>query len=223
MISRQLARTALPILTLGATFLMPQAHAQTVAYNNFGSGNSFSNSSGWDLETFGATSFGFTFTPSVSGTLTGIDVAIGYFGGVNGGVQVLLSTSPSFPTLPSSIAPPSPLETWTLSGALPTWNTNFAPQALASVNKPSLSAGTVYFIYAKTLVGGSWNRWQFNMTGDVAPSIRSNNNSTYGLDSIIGIAPKGAFRVTVTPAPEPATLGLLALGSFMLVRRRKTT
>jgi hypothetical protein len=208
-------------LVLSASLVAAVSSAAVTVYDNFGSGNSFSNSSGWDTTGpglfTGAISFGFDFQPSQSGFLQQVDLAIGHFsdfGGANGPITVELREFKSLPAFPATGTPGNLLESWTIQGPVPEWNTTFTPQSVTSVLHPALNTGSTYTLIAKT-DGTTWDRWLFNTTGDVGTGVRSGNNSTYG--SVSG-ATKGAFRIT--SVPEPAT-ALTLLGILPMLRRRR--
>jgi uncharacterized repeat protein (TIGR01451 family) len=132
-------------------------------YSDFGTGNSFS-TNGWCVS--GANNSGCgplvtryiaaPFVPGSSLVLSGVTVALSYFGGTNGAIISLLNTSGE---LPGTV-----LESWPVSN-LPSGGSNSALTAVTSVLHPLLQAGQTYWLEVQPLAADTLDVWYTNNLG----------------------------------------------------------
>jgi hypothetical protein len=202
--------------------LPASARADVIVYNNFGAGNGgndYQTAVGWTVgNDFSGdnVAIGEKFTPSTTGTLSQIILALEYVAGPNAGTVSLRADNAGVPG--------ATLESFSVS-SLPPSDSNFhTPLDLVSVTQPALSAGTPYWIVASTTIASSLS-WMFNNTSATASHATSFDGGTTW---VANNDTQGAFRVTenlrvTTGVPEPSTLALLSigLGAFASKRLRR--
>ncbi len=189
--------------------------AQVIVHDNFGASDTFDMTSGMTQSgpksALGTISQGMGFTPSVSGALSDLTVAIGHFDGTND-AHLFLSDG-------ATDIPGATLEAFTLT-SLPAFGSAFTPETLTSTLHPMLTAGKTYYLYEKE-TGDEANAWNFNTTGETNV-IYSEDNATY---AAYNDSSSGAYRVRVTPTPAPGSLTVFATmglsGAGWLRRRRR--
>jgi hypothetical protein len=201
-------------LTLLAFTLGLSARADTLV-STLGPGDSFSTTSARFVagtSTFtGYQGAGVTFSLPDDRVLTSIEIVGRYTSGTN---SFVVNLAPD-----SAGQPGAPLETWTTSFASGTGTI----VALPSLSGALLSAGGTYWLTVTPSAANTRGAWSAN-----DQSINSGNMKTQGVSSS---SPWGAvntndvaYRVSGFTAPEPATLGLLALGAVSagtILRRRR--
>jgi hypothetical protein len=161
---------------------------------------------------------GDTFTPTTSGGLSSITIALSCFGSGSCPDNFTVSL-----TRNASGAPASALESFTVSGAsLGIFGANNPPLVLDSLLHPLLTAGTQYWVTVRSDLNDSI-AWNWNSTGDASDqAISADGGATWFAPS--GLTP-GAYKVNATPEPAGvvlfSTVFLLALGkSRRLLRNR---
>ena len=170
-----------------------QLRADPVVFSNLGAGESYIGvcTCGWGVGNSWYGSVAVPFTPSVSGDLSQILVALANFG-TNNGTLELVDNNAGAPT-------GSVLESWAVAG-LPSLNsasTIQPSQTFTSTAPVFLSSGTQYWILAET---PSEFIWMPNVLGE------------YQVDGQFPVCSNGctnefntqyapAFEVTVTPEP----------------------
>jgi hypothetical protein len=169
--SRLLA--TLSVMTLAGA----SVQAQTTVHDSFGPGNTFSPFLGWDVKGSavpnGPVSFGAVFTPSSSGFLSDITIALSNKSGTNN-AHVFLREANS---LPGALSNPI-IEQWVIS-TLPTFSgALFAPPVLTSVSNPFLDMSKSYFLYTLE-TGDQINYWHENITGETGTQIASTDNTQF--------------------------------------------
>lgn len=185
-----------------------RASAQAVAYNSFGSGNTYDHSTVWAV--CGASiSGGYRgqaefFSPSISGDLSSIMLATYHASGSQLSNFYIARDN-------GSGTPGTILESFT--GVInPT-----GLLTIKSTAKPLLQAGTKYWICDEPTASSSDNGWYYNNQG------RANGfayeRSEWGWLALSSLPPNsGVFEVSVTPVPEPSAmnLGMLFGGCLLL-------
>ena len=184
------------------------AHAQ-VAYNNFGSGDTYQVNVGDTISNSGSlvgsvNSQGWRFTSATTGSVSNVTVAMAYvlnpdpitFTIYANNAGVLGSSLGSF-----NVTPPAALGNPSVASVIPS----------ATIN---LVAGQDYWLVAAPGNSTAWASWLRAPVGNIAPRyslIGSTVSYTSG-------SSMGAFRVETVP--EPMTMTALALGAGLLLRRR---
>ena len=188
-----------------------------VVYNNFGAGDSYNTATGWTVSTTPIDQkVAQQFTPSGTGVLTSIEVAMGLVQGVNHFDLALLTDS--------SNTPGSVIESWSVDNAMGTFGSNNVPIFLASALNPLISVGTPYWIAIGTSTQ-TWSAWNWNDQGATGLLASGSNGGSFNPPANNTL---GAMRVTVRPSavPEPSSMALLFGGGagcmFMIRRRRKS-
>jgi len=220
MINRRALRTIVAALAVGV--LASAAHGATTVYNNFGPGNGgfdYNWGLGWtvagkDVASQYGVEQAFLFTPSASGIVSDIWVAIWYVP-LDAGqdvVKVLLTRNPlGIPPRPEDV-----METWTIT-SFESWTHWSPPRHLVGNGASHLEMGQSYWLWA---VGGdtTWCGWCMNLDPALTLPHTLRREGENWLP--IGYETASAFRVDVI-VPEPTLLGFLAAGLLPLLRRRR--
>lgn len=151
---------------------------------------------------------GYRFTSSLTGALTGFNVAIGNTWGDRSPRPFTLSlySNGASDTLGTLFGTFSGLST----GEYPATNA----VATVAATGPSLSSGSQYWLVVST-DSSSALTWNIANGASDLPGYSSNIFGTS-----YGSFPPGAFSVQVNPVPEPATVIALGAGALALVRRK---
>lgn len=210
------AYQVLVVFLLATFWFCTPASAQFVI-GNFGPGDSFDTRAGYtetgpDAVPFGigAHSVGVGFIPDATAPLESLTVAISHLSGTDG-AHLFLSDG-------STGLPGTTLESFTLTN-LPVFGSDFTPQTLYSTTKPTLNAGTTYYLYEYE-AGDEFDVWNNSLLAQNAGILlESDNGVPYGVKATTLLP---AFRVTLVPEPNAnAFLALLGLGSLGWLSRRR--
>jgi hypothetical protein len=195
-------------LVLGTPFTV----RADIVFNNFGPGDSFSDS-------------GRLLQGESVGTIANVDQAVQFVVGANNykltsiSLGIFADTSPNVGTGPLNVilaADSAGLPGASLANQV--INVNSTGKQVVTANfpgVPQLNANTTYWVIAdaQTTFDGSWN---FNSIGDVGNTAGRSNNGAWSLRVNDD---RMALRVQGTLVPEPASLALLG-GALALVLRR---
>jgi len=172
------------------------ANAQ-VAYNNFGSGDSFDPVGNWSVDS--NQSLMMPFISATTGNVSLVTVAL--FINANYTASLELDNNGSNPG--------TVLESWTFSGT-------GAAQALTGDGSASLVAGDNYWLEIDPATANDQGAWNRNSIGATGTFLFSSGGIWYPDTDTLSV-----FRVETVAAPEPFTLSALGVGLLALARRRR--
>ncbi len=207
-------RSLLLFLVLASMALMASqsAIADTV-FNNFAAGHGYNCCTGWTVSGStsppGLSTSANEFTALVTGSVSQIDVAVGWVTGTNGATV-------SFWT-DNSGTPGAMLGSWDISN-LPTFGTCCSFSTISGISGINVSAGQNYFLLLSA-PSDTWDAWNFNSTGDKGLVVQSTDGgATWHLadNGAPGTQNRSAFDVLTNPVPEPGSLALLGSGVLVL-------
>lgn len=226
-------KPALLMIVIAACGFMPHSAKADVLFNQYHSPiTGLSDAKISDNTYLGGTDYvADNFTLSQAANMTSVNARIGYFFGSNANVptgSVLAALFQDNNGVPGNIIVSSSLVSastevttgYQLSGSL--------SNDIYTINIPvtaTLSANTRYWmaIIGVNVSGGNdngnlgWIDWNGASAGNYALSTQSGTIGTYTSQTGANLQ----FQIMGSPAPEPASLSLLAMGGFMLVRRRR--
>jgi hypothetical protein len=184
-------------------------NAGTIVYTDFGLGQAFDNTAGWNIALDSSVASG--FDPTSSGSLSQIDLALSPAGA---DTPPILPLSMMLETDSAGIPSGTVLDSWTLTPA----GLASVPQVhtfLSGLN-PTLTHGSQYWLVLSSSDTNDY-LWMINNTG--ANGKDYNNGMGWVIQPGL-ITP--AFDVETGPAsskPEPSTLGLASLALILLALR----
>ena len=192
------------LIVVGFTFFSSWVHA-TVVFNNLGPGDTYNPNIGYAIGNVFAGQrpyeLGAQFTPSQSGFLADIVIALGLVSGTNQ-VDVWLSSD-------SGGRPGSILESFSFVGAMAPFGNSGPPLRGVASSTTFLDSASRYWLIASASSSTDASvAWNFNSVGDIGVGgFRQDGDLWTVLNET-----SGAFRVEVASVSEPASLSLLVAG-----------
>ncbi|MBV8728250.1 MAG: hypothetical protein JO336_00430 [Acidobacteriia bacterium] len=196
-------------------FLPPLSNADIV-FSNFGPSFAYNTSGGNDVgNAFDGNNYaeGDTFTPGHTDVFADLRIALSCFVSCPSPFTVDLTAN-------SGDQPGAVIESFSVLGtSLGPLGANNPPVLLTSVLKPTLTAGTQYWVTVSSTLADSIT-WNWNTTGDTSDqAISTDGGSTWFSPS--GLTPS-AYQIDGTTAvPEPGLFWLSAAGFAICMLRRR--
>lgn len=184
-------------------------------FDDFAAGNSYNCCSGWTVSSPngppGQFSAANEFVAGASGTVSQIDLAIGYVTGSGSGTAALYTVSGG---LPGTL-----LGSWSFT-AHQVFGNCCAIETINVAGGPSLTNGTSYFLVLSADNNGTWDAWNWNSVGATGLDLFNQGNGWINN----GIQPLGTFRIlSGAGVPEPGTFVMLGSGVLAaagMIRRK---
>jgi hypothetical protein len=199
----------LKLLLLSMTLVTGPAWG-SIAFSNFGGGDAYDTGEKWAV--YSGQFLAVSFTPSVTGTLSSVRVALS---------AVSVAVQPLHINLTAPAADPNGafLEGWDLSPSVVATDPSSSIETLTSFANPLLTSGLTYWLSMESADGpgsGFGFRWFRNSQGQNGFAASENGGSSWAAVS----AATPVLEVNVEPlasVPEPSTLAMAMLSVVLLI------
>jgi hypothetical protein len=187
-----------------------------ILFSDYGSGDTYNTGNGWTVG-MGVTlnlQPAAAFTPSVTDTLSEIDVSVGYLSGTNGVTVNLLNSVGGIPT-------GKPIESWTLTD-LPSFGSSGQVETLDSAGPPvSLVHGKTYWLQVAPADGTTDASWYLSDSSVGSIYVANSGGPVY----MVRTQDLPAFQILgpSVVVPEPAfflPIGAAWVAMWVIRKRR---
>ncbi len=187
------------------------AGSQVVVYDSFGPGNSYNSGVVWAVSG-DSTSGGYRgqaefFVPGISGNLAGVQLATYHVSGST--LSNFYIAQDDGNGIPGVV----------LEAYLNVPNVN-GTMSIGSLTHPLLQASQKYWLCDEPATSDAYNGWYQNSQNVINGFAFERAEWSWSSVDAAYSPPSGVFRVTVTPVPEPSSIGLTLLSLCLLAGRR---